>query len=372
MGASDVEQRIQRALKALRAGHKDEARSILLSVVDEQEDNERAWLYLSAAVETLEEQQICLENVLSINPTNEKARQGLERVNKALRGRRSAEEPAQPQASPSVSPFVTTDFPPPSSSSRQSPFVEDVQVEQGASGAWFAAGPFVEEPPLPPEPDPYVPATSVDWVRDDRPAVYGSGRQVELPSDQDYEEWVRNLNLGSASTASAAPDIELSARVFGAGRAFEDEGGAASNPFVVEEESQSQRVGWGTVRQEAARPSSFEESLRSTISFDEEEDGGADDQDDEPSWPPFWRETPDQVFEPSATETQEAERVRGAESARPLNGAPVVTDPDSYYAFIPDDIEVTAGVTGWRAMGYLLGIAILIALNAVSLGYLLR
>lgn len=368
MGASDAEQRIQRALKALRAGRKDEARSILLSVVDEQEDNERAWLYLSAAVETLEEQQICLENVLAINPTNEKARQGLERVNKALQGRRSAGGPPQTDSSPPVSPFVTTDFPPSSASGRPGPFTEDVQAEQGASGAWFASGPFVQEP-SPPKPDPYVPATSVDWVRDDRPAVYGSGRQVELPSEQDYEEWVRNLNLGGASSTAAAPDVERSASAFGEGRAFGDEVGTAGSPFVMEEDSWSQRVAWGPVQQQAPRPSSFEESLRSTISFEED---STDEQDSEPSWPPFWRETPDEVIEQPAPESQEAERARGDKGTRTVKGAPEVADPDSYYALIPADIEVTSEVTGWRAVGYLLGIAILIVLNAVSLGYLLR
>jgi len=359
MAASEIEQRIQRALKALRAGDKEQARSILLSVVDEQEDNERAWLYLSAAVETLEEQQICLENVLAINPANEKARQGLERVNKALVARRSSPTaPATPPPSPS--PFVTADFPPPAPPPAKSPFIEDVTAEQGASGAWFASGPFTEQPPLSPEPDPYMPATSVDWVRDDRPAVYGSGRQVELPSDQDYEEWVRGLNLGGTGRRAAEPEETASPWA----------SGATSAPFALDEDGQRWRDTERGRLQRGADATSFEESLRSTISFDEDTDTAA--QDSEPSWPPFWRETPDEVVEPSTMASSEGERVSDMAGTRSAKGAPEVADPASYYALIPDDIEAVTGVSGWRAATYLLGIVLLLVLNALSFGYLLR
>ncbi len=361
MAASEIEQRIQRALKALRAGDKEQARSLLLSVVDEQEDNERAWLYLSAAVETLEEQQICLENVLAINPANEKARQGLERVNKALAARRSG-SPAPPASASSPSPFVTTDFPSPASPSAKSPFIEDVTAEQSASGAWFAVGPFVEQPSLPTEPDPYVPATSVDWVRDDRPAVYGSGRHVELPSDQDYEEWVRGLNLGGAG-ARTADSQETRPPWASSGGATS---GTASSPFTLDEDSRRRRDTERERQQQVAGDTSFEESLRSTISFDEEIGTAA--QDHEPSWPPFWRETPDEVIEASAA----GERVSEGAGIRSATGEPEVSDPASYYALIPDDIEVATGVSGWRAATYLLGIVILLVLNALSFGYLLR
>ncbi len=365
MAASEIEQRIQRALKALRAGDKEQARSILLSVVDEQEDNERAWLYLSAAVETLEEQQICLENVLAINPANEKARQGLERVNKALAARRSGPT-ASAAPAPSPSPFVTTDFSSPAPPSAKSPFVEDVTAEQSASGAWFAAGPFVEQPSLPTEPDPYVPATSVDWARDDRPAVYGSGRHVELPSDQDYEEWVRSLNLGGAGARAAESQESASPWASGGGWAS----GTASSPFTLDEDSRRNRDAERGRQQGAAGDTSFEESLRSTISFDEEIETAA--QDNEPSWPPFWRETPDEVIEPSAAELSRGERISEVGGTRSRTGEPEVSDPASYYALIPDDIEVVTGVSGWRAAIYLLGIALLLVLNALSFGYLLR
>jgi hypothetical protein len=62
---------------ALLQGDKDTARDLLLQVVQADERNEEGWLWLSGAVDDPEDQQVALENVLDINPTNESARQGL-------------------------------------------------------------------------------------------------------------------------------------------------------------------------------------------------------------------------------------------------------------------------------------------------------
>jgi hypothetical protein len=48
-----------------------------MQVVQADERNEEGWLWLSGAVNDAEDQQVALENVLDINPTNEAARQGL-------------------------------------------------------------------------------------------------------------------------------------------------------------------------------------------------------------------------------------------------------------------------------------------------------
>jgi hypothetical protein len=62
---------------ALLQGDKDTARDLLMQVVQADERNEEGWLWLSGAVNDAEDQQVALENVLDINPTNEAARQGL-------------------------------------------------------------------------------------------------------------------------------------------------------------------------------------------------------------------------------------------------------------------------------------------------------
>ena len=68
---------VRAGVDAYKAGNKAEARTMLERAIDLDGYNETAWLWLSAVVETPEEQQTCLENVLVINPDNQRARQGL-------------------------------------------------------------------------------------------------------------------------------------------------------------------------------------------------------------------------------------------------------------------------------------------------------
>ncbi|MCP5095893.1 MAG: hypothetical protein GY943_10095 [Chloroflexi bacterium] len=74
---TDINQLLKAGIKALKAGKRDEARKLLMQVVKLDEDNERAWLWLSGAVKSKDERRICLENVLTINPDNEMAKKGL-------------------------------------------------------------------------------------------------------------------------------------------------------------------------------------------------------------------------------------------------------------------------------------------------------
>jgi hypothetical protein len=64
-------------IKAAQAGDKQQALQLLKSVVDNDERNELAWLWLSNIVEPPAEKRICLENVLAINPNNTHAHEGL-------------------------------------------------------------------------------------------------------------------------------------------------------------------------------------------------------------------------------------------------------------------------------------------------------
>jgi tetratricopeptide (TPR) repeat protein len=69
---------------AARAGKRAEARELLLRVVDADENNVRAWLWLSDLVTTLEDREVCLQNVLTLDPQNEAAQLGLARVRAEL------------------------------------------------------------------------------------------------------------------------------------------------------------------------------------------------------------------------------------------------------------------------------------------------
>jgi hypothetical protein len=86
---------LQQGIEALKAGRKAEARKLLAQVVQQDQRNETAWLWLSGAVDTDEQRRYCLENVLKVNPANVMARRGLERLE--VLPRPSFEEEREPE-----------------------------------------------------------------------------------------------------------------------------------------------------------------------------------------------------------------------------------------------------------------------------------
>ncbi len=79
MSATDVDVLLQQGITAVKRGDKENGRQLLLQLLDIDDQNEQAWLWLSGAVEDKEERLICLENVLTINPENELAQKGMAR-----------------------------------------------------------------------------------------------------------------------------------------------------------------------------------------------------------------------------------------------------------------------------------------------------
>ncbi len=73
-------QLLAKGIQALKNGQREEARKTLLQVIEQDERNERAWLWLSGAVDTDEDRRVCLENVLTLNPHNATARKGLAKL----------------------------------------------------------------------------------------------------------------------------------------------------------------------------------------------------------------------------------------------------------------------------------------------------
>ena len=68
---------LQRGIEAARAKRTDEARALLMQCVQLDEHNEQAWLWLSGVVESLDDRRVCLDNVLALNPNNQRAQAGL-------------------------------------------------------------------------------------------------------------------------------------------------------------------------------------------------------------------------------------------------------------------------------------------------------
>jgi hypothetical protein len=64
-------------IAAAKEGRVEEARELLYQVIDLDERNEKAWLWLSEVVTGLDERIVCLENVLAINPSHKVVREAL-------------------------------------------------------------------------------------------------------------------------------------------------------------------------------------------------------------------------------------------------------------------------------------------------------
>lgn len=92
----DIQATLDQAILAAKAGRRADARRLLESVLEADERNEQAWLWLSGVVDDEEERIICLENVLIINPHNQAARKGLAALGVAAKDEQppAAEQPA--------------------------------------------------------------------------------------------------------------------------------------------------------------------------------------------------------------------------------------------------------------------------------------
>ncbi|MCP5095732.1 MAG: hypothetical protein GY943_09285 [Chloroflexi bacterium] len=77
MSTPEIKNWLNAGIAALKAGNREDARKLLMQVLDVDNRHEKAWLLLSGAVTSKHERQICLENVLAINPANQIARKGL-------------------------------------------------------------------------------------------------------------------------------------------------------------------------------------------------------------------------------------------------------------------------------------------------------
>ncbi len=459
MSAHD--EKVQQAMAAFKAGRKAEARALLMSVVDENESHETAWLYLSAMVDTLEEQQICLENVVAINPANEKARKGLESLNQ----KRAAQEKAAPPPSSTAAfnaPFPDFDMPstPPSKPAAKTPPIgaefatasgdnlvggppgsapfgsgfdfpggfsesSDESLDWLTGGSTPPAAPAAPAatPPAPPattppaEPDPFAIPTSVDWGRTDGTAAYGSGKQVELPSAQEYDEWVQNLNL--SNNDAAMPSFSAPAE----SPAFDDNMPAPfgdtsfmmdSNPFAVEDEpaaapgafseglfdsawdteesfggtpaapapdpfgadsspdpfgsSSAPAAASGTLSPFGDMDTSMGDEDPFTGSASEEEDLSFSLDDDQPGKNEFgslWSNDFEEVAAPAAAAPAAKATPRAA--SRAASGA----SKEDYFRYIPDEIGAKAGRISLQSLALLAGVIVLVVLNAVSFALLL-
>ena len=67
----------QEAIKAIQIGEEEQARHYLLTLLNQNPNHERAWLFLADLMENLDDAITCFQNALKINPRNEAAQWGL-------------------------------------------------------------------------------------------------------------------------------------------------------------------------------------------------------------------------------------------------------------------------------------------------------
>jgi hypothetical protein len=159
---ADIQTLLKQAKAALKSQDKAKARELLLQVVDLDPKNEEGWLLMSGVVSSLEEQQICLENVLKVNPNNERAKKGAEMIAKKLGNRPAAAAPPTP--APSDDPW-------------------------GGASADSA--------------DPWgAPASGGGY--------HGSGQSVPQPSADQYDDWIENIGLGKKDAAPSPFEADSS------------------------------------------------------------------------------------------------------------------------------------------------------------------
>jgi hypothetical protein len=72
--------RLLDAIELVKANRRSEARHVLRDLIREDNDFEDAWLWMSVAVDSLDQSSICLDNVLRINSRNVEAAGALYRI----------------------------------------------------------------------------------------------------------------------------------------------------------------------------------------------------------------------------------------------------------------------------------------------------
>jgi tetratricopeptide (TPR) repeat protein len=72
--------RLREGIDAARAGDREKARDIFQEIIEKDDNNIQAWLWLSRVVKDPDEKRICLENILLLDPQNEQAKAAIAKL----------------------------------------------------------------------------------------------------------------------------------------------------------------------------------------------------------------------------------------------------------------------------------------------------
>ena len=94
MNTPQIQEALQKGIRAARRGRKEPARRLLSQVIQAEPDNEEAWLWLARVIDSPHKQAECLSRVVQINPDNRWAAEQLA----ALQAPAEETAPAEPTA----------------------------------------------------------------------------------------------------------------------------------------------------------------------------------------------------------------------------------------------------------------------------------
>ena len=83
---------MRQGIEAAREGKKSEAKTFFQQVVDLDDKNEKAWMWLASVVDSDEERRVCLSNALFINPNNERAQSAMAKLDARSQQQKQDEE----------------------------------------------------------------------------------------------------------------------------------------------------------------------------------------------------------------------------------------------------------------------------------------
>ncbi|MFN8373031.1 MAG: hypothetical protein U0694_09160 [Anaerolineae bacterium] len=92
MSEQDAKQMLREGIEAAREGDRTKARELFEKVVEKEENNEKAWLWLASVMDTDEERRMCFANVLQIDPDNERAQKEMAKIEARMNKTKADEE----------------------------------------------------------------------------------------------------------------------------------------------------------------------------------------------------------------------------------------------------------------------------------------
>lgn len=184
---------LELAITAIRSNRKEEGRQLLNLLIQENPNNEMAWLWMSSVVDTDEQRARCLYHVLAINPDNQVARRGLQLLGIVVSDSRPVKVPRDsqpikiPKPSPPHAQFLPDTQPLEPESESEPTKAEPVPVEERRP---FRIDPqaIVDELPFKPITKPFTetlqPSGSSEMAAQSQPSVQSTEQagQVSKPS----------------------------------------------------------------------------------------------------------------------------------------------------------------------------------------------